>query len=173
MNISSSKDYPISLEIIYQEYKEKVYRYFIKKIKNDYLAEELTSEVFFKVVKGLHTYCSLKSSVSTWIYTISHNVYVDYLKKLGKRDIHMDELIERSCSHDTVDEMILCQEKLEHLALCLKRLAERERELIILRFYYGVALQEASEKIGVSYKNATVIQTRALKKLKKMLEEYI
>ena len=80
------------MEKIYLEYREKVFRYVRGKVRNLADAEDVTSEIFLKVQTSLDSYDEEKATLSTWIYTITHNAVCNYyrqqsntLKSLAKR----------------------------------------------------------------------------------------
>ena len=64
-------------EQIYAKFKDKVARYIYGKIPNEHDAEDLTSDVFVKVFKGLSGFDETKASLSTWIYRITQNAVID------------------------------------------------------------------------------------------------
>ena len=61
------------MEKIYLEYKEKVFRYVRAKVENAADAEDVTSDIFLKIQTSLGSYDEEKATLSTWIYTITHN----------------------------------------------------------------------------------------------------
>jgi RNA polymerase sigma-70 factor (ECF subfamily) len=160
------------IEKLYEEYKDKVYHYAYSKLCNHSEAEDLVSEIFEKILKNIHTYDPSKASHSRWIYTIARNTVYNYLRSKGKAHMELDELIDLANSEPLPDAQLLTNESLEELAEVLVALPERERDIIILRFYYNHTPQQVADMIGVSYNNVKVIQVRALKRLQKMLSVY-
>lgn len=67
-------------EKIYQQYFTPVYRYLLKLCQNETLAEELTSDTFFKAMKAIDSFKG-ESQLSTWLCQIGKNTYLAYLKK--------------------------------------------------------------------------------------------
>ena len=55
------------------------------------------------------------------------------------------------------------------LAAALEKLPERERNIVILRFYHGLSARETANRVGVSYANVRVLQHGALRKLRRYL----
>lgn len=154
-------------EEIYQNYYRKVYGYIISKINDADTSEDLTSAVFVKIYEKIDTFDESKASISTWIYTIARNTLTDYYRT---RRV-FDEIPETFPENSSVEEEICNKEMLEKLADALQTLDERERDIIILRFYSGKTLKEIAEKMDISYAYVKVLQNKAFDKLKKLLAE--
>lgn len=157
----------IDLERIYVTFKDKIARYIRGKIANEQEAEDLTSEVFVKVFHRLSDFDESKSSLSTWIYTITRNTVTDYFRT-AKR---FCELSEEVCAEDNIEERLLNEEALELLAEALERLAKFERDIIILHYYSGKTLKSIAEVMNLSYSYVKLLHAGALKKLRGLIDE--
>ena len=146
---------------IYTEYKDPVFGYFMKRVQNRTVAEDLLSEVFLKAHSNLHTYDSQKASLSTWLYTIAHNTLCSYYRKAHLQALPLDEET-LADSTDPVEQAILQ----EMLAQALETLSEREQDIIVLYYYHDLSLKEIAEKVGISYANAKFIKSQAINKLR-------
>lgn len=151
---------------IYRDYQGKVYGYILSKVNSPQDAEDITSDVFLKVYEKLDTFDESKSSLSTWIYTITRNTLTDYFRT-RKVFAEIPETIEDDIS---VEEEVCNAEMLETLADALETLEERERDIIILRFYCGKTLREISSQMNVSYAYVKVLQNNAFAKIKNFFE---
>ena len=149
-------------EQIYREYYGKVYGYILSKLNSVQDAEDLSSDVFVKVYSNLDSFDESKASLSTWIYTITRNSLTDYFRT-RKVYAELPETIEDDAS---VEDEICNAEMLETLADALETLDERERDIIILRFYSGKTLGEISSQMGISYAYVKILQKKAFKKIK-------
>lgn len=90
-------------EKIYREYHGKVYGYILSKIGNPQDAEDIAFEVFLKVYEKLDTYDETKSSLSTWIFTITRNKLTDFYRT---RKV-FEEIPENGTDSFSVEEMYL------------------------------------------------------------------
>ena len=152
-------------EKIYRDYYEKVFGYILSKINNQFDAEDITSDVFVKVYAKLDTFDETKSSLSTWIYTITKNTLTDYYRT---RRV-LAEVPETLEDDSSVEDEICNAEMLERLANALEKLDKRERDIIILHFYSGKTLRAISEQLGISYAYVKILQNKAFEALKKEL----
>ena len=60
-------------EEIYRDFKDKVESYIRARVNDHHVAEDLTSDVFFKCYKNIERYDPEKAAVSTWVFTIVNN----------------------------------------------------------------------------------------------------
>ena len=154
------------MEKINLEYREKVFRYVRGKVRNLADAEDVTSEIFLKVLSSLDSYDEEKSTLSTWIYTITHNAVCNYYRDESKRALTLDENALYSDRDDDVMAEIENELLKESLALALETLTEREQDIIVLYYYYEIPLRDIAIKMGVTYTNAKFIKHQSISKLR-------
>lgn len=150
---------------VYRDYSEKVKFYILGKVKNEADAEDLHSTIFQKIFDKIDTYDEKKASVSTWVYTITHNTVCDYFKT-KKTIVSLEDDV--AIADENLDK-VCRQETLEELADALLKLKDKERQLIVLTYYNDMTIKEAAAKIGMSYSNAKLLHGSALAKLKDFL----
>ena len=154
-------------ETIYRDYHGKVFGYIRSKIDSAQDTEDLAADVFLKVFEKLDSFDESRASLSTWIYTITRNTLTDYYRT-RKVLAEIPEALEDSAS---VEDDVCNAEMLDTLANALETLDERERDIIILRFYSGKTLKEITAQMGISYAYGKVLQNKAYEKLKKFFEK--
>ena len=153
-------------EQLYSEFKDKVTSYVRGKVTNEQDVQDIVSEVFVKVFEGLSGYDESKASFSTWIYTITRNTVADHFRS-AKR---FCELPEEICSDGGIEQELINEETLERLANALLKLGERERDIVVLRYYSGKTLVDIAKMLGISYSYAKLLHSSALKTLRSLLE---
>ena len=153
------------MEKIYLEYREKVFRYVRGKVASTADAEDVTSEIFLKVLSSLDSYDEEKASLSTWIYTITHNTVCNYYREKSRCALSLDE--NALCSDtDGVVAEIENEILKENLAIALETLTEREQDIIVLYYYHEIPLRDIAIKMGITYTNAKFIKHQAIGKLR-------
>ena len=157
------------MEKIYLEYREKVFRYVRGKVASTADAEDVTSEIFLKVQTSLGSYNEEKATLSTWIYTITHNAVCNYYREQSRCALSLDE--NALCS-DTDGVMAEIENEIlkENLAIVLETLSEREQDIIVLYYYHEIPLRDIAIKMGITYTNAKFIKHNAIKKLKSKMQ---
>lgn len=153
-------------EEIFNEYHKKIENYVWGKVNDKHLAEDLTSVIFLKIYEKLDSFDQEKASISTWIYTIANNTVIDYFRT---RKVY-EEVPEEISDLSEVDEAVLREEQLEELADALLKIPERERDLLVLRYYHNLTLKEIAIKMGMSYANVKIVHGKALTHMREILE---
>lgn len=150
---------------IYEQYYKKVLSYMRGKVGDTYLAEDLCADVFVKVYEKYDTFDQSKASISTWIYTIAHNLVIDQYRKTRPTE----EIPEDMANNEDPLAEICNNEQLELLAQALKKLDERERHIIIQRYYNNESLKDICQEMNISYSYVKILHNNALKKMREYL----
>ena len=157
-------------EKIYQIYFHYVYLYLLKLCNNEHLAEELTSETFFKAMKGIDKFqgnCDIK----TWLVTIAKNTYYSHLKR-KKSVVELDQTFEvRDDKVDIENQMIKMETSLE-IYKTLHLLEDPYKEVFSLRVLGDLSFKQIAEIYGKTENWACVTYHRAKNKIKSKMEEY-
>ena len=164
----------ISPEELYVGYRDKVARYIHSHVSNEHDREDLVQQVFLNATAALDGYDPGRAAPGTWLYVIARNAVTDYFRQNGREPaaVELDEAYGDEVYGGAEPEaQLLTQETLEALAQALEKLPERERNIVIWRFYHGFSARETAERAGVSYANARFLQHQALKKLQTYLTE--
>jgi RNA polymerase sigma factor (sigma-70 family) len=149
---------------LYDQFGDRVFRYILSRVHNYADAEDLRSETFVKVMANIERYDRAKASYSTWIYAITRNVVNDYFRSRLNTCVELDDIPIYSmdaCSWD---------EDLSELAEALKKCSQRERDVIILRCYYGYPYAEIADMLQLSSTNVRMINFRTTRKLRELLK---
>ncbi len=159
--------FEISAEQVYKDYKNKVFGYILNRIHNYAEAEDLTSDVFAKIVGHIDSYNPEKASLSTWVFVITRNTLIEHFRKHRITEDIEEQQIPVT---DEPVEKIVMEEQQELLAKALLELPEKLRDIIVARYYYGYRFSKIGEMMDISEANARVSHARALAKLKEIIE---
>ena len=159
----------IDFEKIYSIYFKDVYYFLLSLSKDKEVAEDITSETFFKALKNIENFRG-DSSIKTYLFQIAKNSYFDYLGK-NKKIVSLDdfESIEKG-SINTEDEF-LEREESAHLRNLVETLKEPQKSIIKLRIWEELSFKDIGTVYGKSENWACVTFHRAKKILKNKLEE--
>lgn len=160
--------FEISAEQLFMEYRNKVFGYIFNRIHNHAEAEDLTSDVFAKVVSHISEYDPEKASCSTWIFVITRNTLIEHFRKTRVTE-DIDEL-DIPVNDEPVDRMVMMEQQ-EVLAKALEELPEKMRDIIVARYYHGLRFARIAEIMNMTEANARVTHSRALAKLKIIIEK--
>ncbi len=161
----------LTAEQLYREYHGKVYGYVYLRLRNHADAEDLTSDIFAKIVEKLDTFDPEKASYSTWIFTITKNRVISHFRQHRETE-DIDELVIADDS-DSPPDIAMMKERSAVLAEGLSQLSQKDRDIILARYYCEHSFREIGERLGMTEANARVAHARALKKLKELIGEKI
>ena len=149
---------------LYHTYKDTIFLFILNITKDYHMSEDITEEVFIRILKYHHTYDHLKNP-KTWIFTIAKNTTYSYLKKNKEVSLESDKLEFLLNKHNSIhnDDSILIEEYLVNLN-------DIERNIIILHVFGGLTHLEISKILGIKYSLVRARYNYALKKLRKKLK---
>ena len=157
-------------EKIYNEYFNDVYLY-IKRLSGDeHVAEEITSETFFKALKSIDNFRG-ECEIRVWLCQIAKNSYYTYVKKNSKvQDVDETELINLPDNKNSVENEV--QSKLQAFAIqkILHEIDEPYREVFMWRVYADLSFKEIASIFNKNENWACVTYHRARKLIKERLE---
>jgi len=167
--VERAKHDPQAFAALYREYAARVYRYIYARVSNHQDAEDLTSQVFEAVLKGLGGFKG-RMNFSAWIFTIARNKVVDsYRRRTPQVSLDVADTIPAEYSDPLSS--LLDQEELGNLVSLVKTLDEEKQELIHLRFAAGLTYAEISDVIGKSEGAVKMSVHRLLQQLQEELEK--
>ncbi|MCA9324216.1 sigma-70 family RNA polymerase sigma factor [Candidatus Saccharibacteria bacterium] len=158
------------LESFYDEYVEKVYKYFYIYCLNRHVAEDLTSHTFISFIDKVSE--NNVADRKKYLYAIMRNVWADHLRSKYKEAVESLESIEDFELHAvrTVEEFESKDTK-ERLRVYLERLPEKQRQIAEMRFLRDMSPNEIAAEIGKDKKYVKTTQYRAVKNLRAMVEQ--
>ena len=167
----------VDFEEAYRENYLPVYNYIHKHITNEADAEDLTANVFVMAYKAWDRYDPERCPVRAWFYIIASNLlknfYRDQEKHKEDRSLDSeDSLPSDEPGDDSFAEAQRIMALREVIAEAVEILDEREKQIIINKFFHDMTNAELSKALMISEGNVRVISTRALKKMKKYLEAH-
>ncbi len=159
-----------AIEQLFTRYQVRVYRFILRKVGSEAIAEELTNEVFMEVWRHASRFEG-RSALSSWILGIAHNRAVSSLRK--RRESALDEGQADAIADNADDPEVVAQkaDKGALLRACMDRLSDDHRTIIDLVYYHEKSVAEVAEVVGIP---ASTVKTRmfyARKKLSEFLQE--
>ncbi len=152
------------LTILFDRYHLRIFNFFNKMVQNRSVSEDLTQDVFYKVMKYRTSY--KKGNFAAWIFTVARNIFSSYYQKQKKESTN--ELDERFIKSNDKFNDDSNEDELHHLQKALLKLNSKDRELIIMNRYQEIKYHEMAQIIGSSEGAVKVKVHRAMKKLKEI-----
>lgn len=156
----------------YEEYFPQVYNLIYFQCRGSVWVEELTGQVFEKILYNLPRYDLRKGSLSAWICTITRNHLRDHYRSRKHLAAEYGEeiLLDQADPEDGPEERALRKERQTILVDLLHRLPDRDREILILKFYGGLRSREIAMQLSMNEGAVNMSVSRSMKKLKGMAQ---
>jgi RNA polymerase sigma-70 factor (ECF subfamily) len=151
------------------KYQEKIYMHARRMTGNHLDADEIVQEVLMVLYNKLRTF-EFKSSLYTWIYTITNTRSINYLKKRTiKTFFSLDDIENRKSNVKDVLEDIESKQELEKIEIALQKLPTKQREVFVMRNYDEMSYEEIAQITGKSVGTLKANHFHALNKMKELL----
>ena len=155
---------------LYDWYMPRVYRYAVARVGNTHEAEDLTEEVFLKLLGAIGDFRWKDVPFSSWVFRIAHNCVATHFRRAAQRggpttEIPLDLADGRHDVAYAIEERITLEEVRAAAAL----LPEAQREVIALRFAVGLSIADTAKALGKREGNIKALQHKAVNKLQRML----
>ena len=150
----------------------RLYRYAFARLSSRQDAEDVASETFAKVLRGLDRFKWRGNGFEAWVFRIAKNLIIDRYR-VGDREVVGDELVDSvlPVQTDGPEAGALADEQRDELARMIDRLPEEQREVVLLRFAGELDTREVA---ATTHRNANAVrqlQFRALTNLRKWMTD--
>jgi RNA polymerase sigma-70 factor (ECF subfamily) len=157
-----------------QKYQNKIFAYVYKIVNHKEEAEDIVQETFIKVYKNLNSF-DADRKFSSWLYRISHNETINYLKKNKKvTTLYYQEgdYLFNSLKYekDLIKELITKEDD-QRLKMVLEKLPFKYKEVIILKYLEDKSYEEIAQILNKPINTIGTLINRAKKHLKELLTD--
>ena len=151
-----------------------VYGFQMKRVKNEYEAEDITIETFSKAFDKIETFDE-KYTFETWLITISKNIHIDktrkknasiFSKPTGVIEDQLNKIVDGS---PTPEDILITKQNLAELLSYIKELKPLYQEAINLRYFREMSYLDISESLQQPLSNVKVRLLRARKLLAEII----
>lgn len=159
---------PDALAEIHDTYYIPIYRYIVLRVNDHQTAEDLTSEVFTRLLHALQDKTAPANTIRGWLFAVASRIVKDHYRKHYRHEkANMDDLVPNEPA--TPDQILESKISQETLLEAVTDLTEEQQEVIALRFGYGLPIQEVADAVGKSIGSVKMLQARAISALSKKL----
>ncbi len=159
---------------LYDRYHESIFRYIWSRVSDQYLAEDLTGDVFIRMVTNLPRYRFTGTPFQAWLYRIARNLVIDTHRKASSHpEIPLEYVANNSAGEYDPAQIVEDQIFVEYVQSVLRELKPHKQDVLILRFIVGLSLKEVASILGRTVGSIKVTQHRALNEIRTILETQI
>jgi RNA polymerase sigma-70 factor (ECF subfamily) len=162
---------PSLVSDLFEKYYEGLFRFLYYRVGDTKTAEDLTSEVFLRMIKALPGLQEQSISFQAWLFQIARNLAIDHYRKTSfRKEVQLDDgiLAKGGNLDDTVEKNL----SVEKLYRALARLPENQRDVVILRFIVSMPVGDVALMLHKSEDSVKGLQRRGLTMLKELLTEW-
>jgi RNA polymerase sigma-70 factor (ECF subfamily) len=154
---------------LYERYISRVYRHVFYMVNDVDVAQDLTEQTFLRALEAIHRYENRGIPLLAWLLRIARNLY------LNDQRVQRNNSSIRKNSEDAVaaSSESCCEAKLngEEVRQAVGALEGDQRQVIVLRFMDGLSYADVARVLGKSVGAVRVAQYRALRALRRRLED--
>ena len=160
---------PAALQALHQRFYESVARYIQFKVGHPQTVEDLSGEVFVRVLEGLKRGRGWRESPQSWIMGIARNVVVDYYRQRERvTEVALNEQITAAENSDPTRQALL-SERQRQLVAAIHQLTDEQRDVILMRFMDGIDLKGVAKATNKTVGAVKGLQYRALQALAEIM----
>lgn len=154
---------------LYDNFFDAIYRYVFFRVPEKEV-DDLVGNVFIKAWVNMEKYEKRDVRFAAWLYRIAHNSIIDY-RRSHRPLFEMKEDIKDESERSAPDLVAEKKEASEAVRNAVEQLKEPYRQVITFKFLLGLSNTEVAEILNEREGNIRVLQFRALKELKSLLDE--
>tara|TARA_Y100000996_G_scaffold407149_1_gene384398 strand:+ start:532 stop:1206 length:675 start_codon:yes stop_codon:yes gene_type:complete len=167
---------------LYDRYVSSLFRFCLSKTGNETEAEDLTEDIFIKAVTSLDKFTWRPKGKKTeerfspfraWLFRIARNQIISMYRKRDTRsrvDVRFEEdpiwIADKAAGPEEITERKFL---LEQASAAIEELPESQRDVVRLRFFGDMTVDEVAKSLGKEPGNVRVLQHKALKNLRSIL----
>jgi RNA polymerase sigma-70 factor (ECF subfamily) len=160
-------------ETWFRELHPRLYAYVRYRVADLQEAEDLTSEIVERALTHLDTYDARKGALSTWLFRIAHNTFVNYVKRRQRSSQHQVDLGEGledlATNEPSPEQRTVRREEAARLLACVRTLPSRQQEILSMRFAGRLTNREIARVLEMNERTVSVTILRALRALRHKL----
>jgi len=158
---------PQAFAEIYDRCQPPIYRYIFYRVKDESVAEDLTSEVFVRLVEKIDQFTYRGRPVLAWLYTIARNLITDHHRQSQKAPLPLlERIVSGNADPEQATQKTFTQERLTD---AIAELTEGQRQVILLKFFEGLDNAATARILGKSVGAVKSLQHRGLNALHRIL----
>ena len=158
--------------LLYDHYQPSVYRFLYYRTRSVALAEDLTSETFFRALRNMNNFRWQGRDLGAWLMTIARNLTTDHYKAGRTRlELTTEDMTLHDDATDGPEDAVLEGITNEILLGALTELPTEQRECLIMRFLQGLSIAETALALDRSDGAVKQLQLRGVRNLAKLLPE--
>lgn len=161
---------PGALAEIYERFLDGIYRYIYARVGHQADAEDLTEQVFVKMVDAIPGYRPRGVPFASWLYRIAHNLVVDRYRRRGRSPVGLHDGLEDRGPYADPPRRAEFVEERARLLSAIRQLTPEQQAVIAMRFIDNLEVQQVADILRRRPGAIHALQHRALQSLARILQ---
>jgi len=170
--IEAARTDKMAFSSLFRRHYDEIFRYCARRLPSRANAEDVTSQVFLKMVKNFDSFTGNETGFRCWLFRIACNEINSFYRRSARQQKAMENVRRESagqdCSSDEASD-IENQEKIEFLRNAIGTLTPTLQDIVTLRYYEGLNSEQIGKILGL---NPATVRSRLSRSLKKLQKHY-
>lgn len=146
--LSTQKNY--YFEILYNRYSSKIFGKCLTILKETNLAQDATQDIMMKILMNLSKFGG-RSKFSTWVYSITYNFCIDYVRKRKKdKSTLVEDINQYEGVVDDIDDSQILEVRLANLKKIMIKMPTGDQSVLMMKYLDGMSIKEISSALDKS-----------------------
>lgn len=169
--VERAKQDPDAFGALYDRYFPQIYRFAYSRVRDQSLAEDVTSEVFFKALKNIKRYTYSGHPFSSWLYQITLNAVADHYRGAAGKEVELEESANLPSSEPTVVDEVVRRDRSRRVWGAIDQLPRQQRTAMILKFSEDRKIEEIAVIMGKTSGAVKLLLHRGVERLRRELPQ--
>ena len=159
---------------LYDFYAPKIYRFVRLKVDSQETAQDLTSEAFLKIWQHIQDQRKIRERFQSLLYKIARNLVIDFYRARSVREILIEDNFEEFSKIEADNDsskLVIRKEELKEARMALAQIHPSYQDVIVWHFIDELSITEISEILDKNEGTVRVLIHRAVKSLRRVMEE--
>lgn len=134
---------------LFAHFAPRIKSFILKQNVSDEIAEDLTQEVMVTIWQKAHLYDPKKARLSTWIFRIARNKFIDKIRRQRYIEVDVDDHIQSMEAEEKTDIPVIQKQDQQRILNALKLLKPDLQQVVELAFYRELSHSQIAEETGL------------------------
>ena len=159
-----------ALTKIHDRYYPDVYRFVRYRLDDEQICEDITSEVFMRLLDALHKKGGPNKNVRSWLIGTASNLVNDHLRRHYKHKTESIENEDQFVASGSPEDSLELSMQNQQLREAIDKLTPEQQQVLALRFAGEYSLEETAAAMKKTINAVKALQFRAVEALKRLLD---
>ena len=168
--VEHAKRDPREFGALYDRYFPQIYRFAYSRVRDQSLAEDVTSEVFFKALKNINRYTYGGHPFYSWLYQIAVNAIADRYRTLRPAQ-PLEDFHDLSVAGPAIEEQAAQRDEVRRIWAIVEELPSQQRTALVLKFQEDMKIEDIAVAMGKTPGAVKLLIHRGVSRLREEAEE--